>query len=150
MDIKSKDARSENMAKIRSKDTRPELFIRSSLSERNYHFIPNCPSVEGRPDLYFDSEQAAIFIHGCYWHRHAGCKYAYTPKSNVEFWLAKFEANQKRDAAVFSALQTTGVRILIIWECTVRKMRRDKALNSQVMAQIEGFLRDESLVFLEI
>ena len=150
MDIKSKEARSENMSKIRSKDTRPEVFIRSQLQGIHDRFVPHCPSVEGRPDLYFPEEQVALFVHGCYWHRHDDCKYAYTPKTNLEFWLTKFESNKKRDAVVYESLRTSGVRVLIIWECTVRKMRKDEILRRQVVGRIEAFLQDESLEFLEL
>ena len=149
MDIKSKEARSRNMSRIRSRDTRPEMYVRSALFRRNHRFRVNCNTVEGHPDIYFTRTRVAIFVHGCYWHRHSDCKYAYTPKSNTEFWLTKFAANMKRDAVVYDVLLNSGIRVLIIWECTVNRIRRDPASHDRVMAQIEAFLAGDQ-VFCEI
>ena len=149
-DIKSREARSENMSKIRSKNTRPEMFIRSALFKRNHRYRVNYKAVEGCPDIYFSRAKAAIFVNGCYWHRHDGCKYAYVPKTNIEFWLAKFNTNKKRDTIVYEALQKSGVRILIIWECTVKKMKSNAKMQSEIMLQIEKFISNNKILFLEI
>ena len=150
MDIKSKEARSENMAKIRSKNTKPELFIRSALFRKNHRFRVNYKTITGHPDIYFTKLRVAVFIHGCYWHRHKGCKYAYTPKTNTDFWLAKFETNQTRDEFVFSQLFQSNVRILIIWECTVKKMQRDILFCDETIAKIENFIITGNTKLLEI
>lgn len=150
MDIKSKEERSKNMAKIRSKNTRPEKYIRSALFKNNFRFRVNYHVIEGHPDIYFTRTKIAIFVHGCYWHRHNGCQYAYTPKSNVDFWLAKFTTNKKRDTVVYETLCNEGVRVLVIWECTVRKMWRDNEIHSAVIAQIEDFILTNSQQYLEL
>jgi DNA mismatch endonuclease (patch repair protein) len=138
------------MSKIRSKNTKPELFIRSLLHRGNYRFRVNCDPVEGHPDIFFSRKNVAVFIHGCYWHRHHGCKYAYTPKSNAEFWIAKFDANVHRDNKVKSMLASRGIRVLLIWECAIKKMMRDDVYRDVTLNVIECFLNDETMVSLEI
>jgi len=150
LDIKSKEARSRNMSKIRSKDTQPEKYIRSALFRRNHRYRVNSNVVEGHPDIYFPRLNVAIFVHGCYWHRHDGCKYAYIPKSNSEFWLAKFETNKTRDATVYNVLKNHGVRVLIIWECTVRKMMCNADFHNKTIVQIENFILRKKPAFSEI
>ena len=149
-DIKSKEARSANMAKIHSKNTRPEMYIRSALFKRNLRFRVNYKAIEGNPDIYFTKAKAAIFVNGFYWHRHDGCKYAYIPKSNTDFWLAKFEANIKRDSIVHETLKGSGIRVLVVWECTVKKMKNDVELHSKILSQIEDFIYHDNRLFLEI
>lgn len=100
MDIKSPEERSKNMAAIHSKNTKPEIYLRKLLFARGYRYGVNSKSVPGHPDIYMKKYNTAIFVHGCFWHRHEGCKYAYMPQSRVEFWLKKFEANVKRDELV--------------------------------------------------
>ena len=138
------------MAKIRSKDTRPEKYIRSALFKRNYRFRVNYEAVDGHPDIYFTRTKVAVFVHGCYWHRHDGCKYSYIPKSNVGFWLAKFEANKKRDNLVYEALNRNSIRVLIIWECSVRKMKASIETHNDIMSKIESFIGTGCLQYLEI
>lgn len=135
------------MAKIRAKDTKPELFIRSALYALNFRYRVNYGEIPGHPDLYFTKKKVAIFIHGCYWHRHPNCKLAYTPKSNSEFWHMKFQANQERDKTIIEALVQKGIRVLIIWECSIRKMMIDPAAYQSALTKIEHFILtgDESL-----
>ena len=97
MDNKSPEERSRNMAAIRSKNTKPEIYFRKLLHAQGYRYSLNSKTVLGHPDIYLRKYNTAIFIHGCFWHRHSNCKYAYMPKSRVEFWQNKFEANAKRD-----------------------------------------------------
>lgn len=149
MDIKSKRERSLNMSKIRSKDTRPEMFIRSQLHKQGLRFNVNSNLAEGHPDIYFPKKQVAVFVHGCYWHRHENCKYAYYPKSNIDFWLAKFETNKKRDADVMRRLQYSGIRILIVWECTVKKMMKNDIVCEDVLEKVKKFILSDKQ-FLEI
>ena len=148
-DTISPERRSANMAAIRSRDTAPEVYIRKLLFARGYRYRKNSSAVTGHPDLYLAKYHAAVFVHGCYWHRHAGCTLCYTPKSRVEFWTAKFEANVARDAAVRAALEEQHIRCLIIWECTIRKMRKNPALETEVLDRICEFLHG-SLEYLEL
>ena len=100
MDIKSPDARSRNMSKIKNSKTKPEMFIRSLLHKNGFRYRANYTGILGKPDLFFTKAQVAVFIHGCYWHRHVNCKYAYTPKTNLDFWLPKHEKNRLRDKEI--------------------------------------------------
>ena len=122
MDIKSPEERSKNMAAIRSKNTKPEVYFRKLLFAQGYRYSLNSSKVPGHPDIYLRKYNTAIFVHGCFWHRHSDCQYAYMPKSRVEFWQKKFEANVKRDYVVRMELQDKGVKCLIVWECTVKHL----------------------------
>lgn len=150
MDIISKEARSLNMSKIRAVDTKPERFIRSLLHRNNYRFRINYSAIKGCPDIFFTRKRAVIFIHGCFWHRHNNCKYSYVPKSNTEFWINKFEKNIHHDRIVIKALRHDDIRVLIIWECTVKKMKTDRDFLENKMIDIKRFLRDNVLYFMEL
>lgn len=150
MDIKSREQRSRNMAKIKGSNTQPEVYIRSLLYCRGLRYRVNYLAVQGKPDMYFSRYKVAIFIHGCFWHRHKNCTYAYTPKSNVEFWTNKFEGNIKHDDQVISNLKNEGIRVLVIWECTIKKMHRDPEFEKQVCESIQKFILEKEDDFLEI
>ena len=140
-DIKSPEERSRNMRAIHSKDTKPEVYFRKLLFARGLRYRKNVQRIPGHPDLYLAKYQTAIFIHGCFWHRHEGCKYAYTPKSRQDFWQHKFESNVKRDAAVREELATSGIRWIIIWECTIRNMRKTPEKEREVVSDVMAFLK---------
>ena len=148
-DIKSPEERSWNMSKIRSKDTKPEVWLRKKLFERGYRYRKNVNSVPGHPDIWMAKYDTAIFVHGCFWHRHEGCKYAYMPKSRIEFWSEKFRKNIKRDAVVRKELAELNVKMLIVWECTVKQMMKDERTAGEVVEEIELFLLSDKR-FLEI
>ena len=149
MDIKSKEARSLNMSKIKSKDTKPEVFLRKLLFARGYRYRIAEKSVPGHPDIFLRKYNTAIFVHGCFWHRHDGCKYAYMPKSRVEFWKKKFDDNVRRDAVVKEELQKRGIKCLIVWECTIRRMMKDDVEQLRVIEAVKQFLI-EDISFIEL
>jgi len=149
MDIKSPEARSLNMSKIRSRNTKPEEFVRKKLFAGGFRYRKNVSHIPGHPDAWLASYNTAVFVHGCFWHRHEGCKYAYIPKSRTDFWMGKFEKNIARDREVRRQLEELGVRILIVWECTVRKMMRSVKEEMEVQSRIERFLNSEER-FLEL
>ena len=140
MDIKSKEARSLNMSKIKNKDTKPEVYLRKLLFSKGYRYRIAEKSVPGHPDIFLRKYNTAIFVHGCFWHRHEGCKYAYVPKSRVEFWQKKFDDNVRRDAVVRQELEKRGIKCLIIWECTLKQMTKDNEYTKTIVKQIEEFL----------
>ena len=140
MDIKSPEERSKNMAAIHSKNTKPEIYLRKLLFARGYRYGVNSKSVPGHPDIYMKKYNTTVFVHGCFWHRHEGCKYAYMPKSRVEFWLKKFEANVKRDELVRKELASKKIKVLIVWECTIKRMKKNKKTEEEVISLIEKFL----------
>ena len=140
MDIKSPEERSENMAAIHSKNTKPEIYLRKLLFAKGYRYGVNSKSVPGHPDIYMKKYNTAIFVHGCFWHRHKGCKYAYMPKSRVEFWQKKFNVNVKRDELVREQLMNKKVKMVIVWECTIKRMNKDEKTEQGIISLIEKFL----------
>lgn len=116
----SSQKRSWNMSRIKSRDTAPELAVRKVLYGMGYRYRLHSPAVPGKPDIVMNRFRVAIFVHGCFWHRHPGCKFAYTPKSRVEFWTKKFEANVRRDETVKKQLSDLGWKSLTIWECETK------------------------------
>lgn len=145
-DIKSLEERSRNMSKIRSRDTKPEEYIRKLLFSQGYRYRKNVSSVPGHPDAWLAKYNTALFVHGCFWHRHDGCKYAYMPKSRVEFWENKFQKNIERDSVVRQQLGAKGIRCLIIWECTVKKMMKSEEEKQRVLAGIMLFFASDGMV----
>lgn len=122
-DIVDKKTRSKMMAGIRGKDTRTEMIVRSWLHRRGFRYRLHNKSIPGHPDLWLRKYNAAIFVHGCFWHRHEGCRYAYNPKSRVDFWQSKFANNQIRDESVAEQLAYRDIRRLVIWECVLTKIK---------------------------
>ena len=148
-DVHTPEQRSRNMAAIRSKDTKPEIYFRKLLFAEGCRYRVQEKSVPGHPDVFLRKYNVAIFIHGCFWHRHPGCKYAYTPKSRVNFWEKKFAGNLKRDAIVKDELTEQGIRQLIVWECTIRKMMKDQKTAEMIMERARSFLMSD-LLYLEL
>lgn len=120
-DCVDSETRSRMMAGIRGADTRPELLVRRALHARGFRFRLHARYLPGRPDLVLAKYRAAVFVHGCFWHRHAGCRYATEPGTRVEFWEAKFAANMLRDDAVAGALRAAGWRVATVWECALKR-----------------------------
>lgn len=114
------------MSRIRGKDTRTELRVRALLHRLGYRFRLHRKDLPGNPDIVLPKHRTVIFVHGCFWHRHLGCRYAYTPKSRVEFWTKKFSANVERDAKARHALEQAGWQVLVVWECELRDADRLK------------------------
>lgn len=150
MDIKSPKERSYNMSRIKNANTRPEKFIKSLLFNKGLRYRVNYLDLPGKPDIYFPRKKVAIFVHGCYWHRHTGCKYAYTPKSNVNFWMKKLEENKQRNEVVNSQLVAMGIRVLVVWECTVKKMNKDEKFCSDIINVITDFVEKDEFVLMNL
>lgn len=110
-------ARSAVMAKVRGKDTRPELIVRKLLFAAGYRYRLHVRTLPGSPDLVFPSRRKVVFVHGCFWHRHDHCALARMPKSRVEFWNNKLNGNKARDARICDVLSQAGWQVLVIWEC---------------------------------
>ncbi|WP_418001394.1 very short patch repair endonuclease [Luteitalea pratensis] len=112
------------MSRIKSGDTKPEIAVRSILHKLGYRFRLHDRSLPGRPDIVLKRHRVVVFVHGCFWHRHRGCPFAYTPKSNVPFWTAKFTDNVARDQVSTRQLRRDGWRVLVVWECRLRHPSR--------------------------
>jgi len=120
MDSLTPERRSWNMFRIRSKNTKPEIRVRSLLHHMGYRFRLHQNNLPGKPDIVLPKYQTIVLVHGCFWHRHPGCRYAYTPKSRIEFWQNKFKENIDRDLKVQKELKDLGWRILVVWECELK------------------------------
>jgi len=116
----TKEHRSWNMSRIRSKDTSPEKRVRSFLHRTGFRFRLHVKNLPGSPDIVLPKYQTTIFVHGCYWHRHPGCKFAYTPKTHVDFWENKFKQNVERDKKKEKSLTKAGWDVLTVWECETK------------------------------
>jgi DNA mismatch endonuclease (patch repair protein) len=146
-DTLTSEERSRNMSAIRSKNTKPELYFRKLLFSMGYRYRIADNSVPGHPDIFLRKYNTAVFVHGCYWHRHPRCKYAYMPKSRIDFWNKKFSDNIKRDAVVKLELDACDTKCLIVWECTIKKMQRDDEFRQNVVSQIIKFLLNDTRYF---
>ena len=136
MDRLSPHRRSWNMSRIKGRNTRPERTVRSVLHRLGFRFRLHRRDLPGVPDIVLTRHRTVIFVHGCFWHRHTGCRFAYTPKSNAEFWLNKLTSNVKRDAVNVRKLRALGWTVLTIWECQVAneqslEARLNKALSKE-------------------
>lgn len=138
MDKISKERRSRNMSRIQSKDTKPELAVRSILHNGGFRFRLHVKKLPGSPDLVLPRYGCAILVHGCFWHRHSDCRYSYTPKSRVAFWKSKLTANVARDRLVRLQLRRLGWQVIVVWEC---ETRRPEALTLRLSRQIRSTSR---------
>lgn len=132
-DIVDKQTRSRMMAGIKGKDTKPELVLRRALHARGFRYRLHSKNVPGRPDLVFSKHHAIVFVHGCFWHRHEGCRYTTTPSTRPEFWQAKFDANVARDRSVHDQLLDAGWRVATVWECALKRPE-ETALAANLLA----------------
>lgn len=119
MDKISKEKRSKNMSKIKSHDTSIEIKVRKYLFSQGFRYRKNVKSLPGKPDIVLSKYKTVIFINGCFWHRHPGCKYATTPSSHQEFWQKKFTANVKNDQKNHKLLTESGWNVIVLWECEI-------------------------------
>lgn len=119
--------RSANMARIRGKNTGPEMRVRRIAHSMGLRFRLHRKDLPGRPDLVFPKHRLAVFVHGCFWHRHPGCGRASTPSTRPEFWRAKFDANVERDLHQQAALTERGWKVLVLWECELKDDRSVRA-----------------------
>ena len=133
-DVTPQQQRSLWMARIRGKDTGPELVVRRAAHRLGYRFRLHRKDLPGTPDLVFPGRRKAIFVHGCFWHAHEGCPAATLPKTRRDFWTAKFEANRERDARKEAALGDLGWDVLVLWQCEVKDVAR-------LDASLKAFLR---------
>ena len=120
----SKEHRSWNMSRIRSKDTSPEMRVRSFLHCAGFRFRLHVKNLPGSPDIVLPKYRTVIFVHGCFWHRHEGCRYTCNPKSRVNFWQEKFQQNVRQDRKVQQALEGLGWQVIVIWECETKDVKK--------------------------
>ena len=121
------EQRKYNMSQIRRKYTKPELLVRQYLFSKGLRYRIDDKRYPGRPDLVFPKYRAAVYINGCFWHRH-DCEKFVWPKSNTEYWIPKIQRNAERDAANYEQMRALGWNVIVVWECELRKDRREKRL----------------------
>ncbi|XP_061168538.1 type II nicking enzyme V.XorIIP-like [Saccostrea echinata] len=117
------------MSRIKGKDTKPELLLRSMLHRAGFRFRLHVPGLPGRPDIVLPRYQTVIFVNGCFWHRHRNCKFAYTPKSRIEFWQQKFSDTVARDTAKEKQLRELGWNVITVWECELKQQAQETCAN---------------------
>ena len=135
-DTVSREQRSRNMAAIRSKDTKPEVYLRKLLWKQGLRYRLHDKKIPGKPDIYFPKYRTAVFVNGCFWHRHENCRYAYMPKSNQEFWQQKFDRNMTRDRQVSQQLKELGIHRIVVWECEINSMKKDPDREKEMISRL--------------
>ncbi len=138
-DTLSPTERSKRMSLVRSRDTRPEREVRRLLTGLGYRYRLQYGKLPGRPDFAFPGRRKVLWVHGCFWHRHSGCKLARLPKSRQEFWVAKLEGNRERDQRVQAEVRAMGWHTSTVWECELRDRER-------LSKRLKRFLDDDSLL----
>ena len=136
MDTLTPQERSERMARVKGRDTKPEMKVRRLVHGLGYRYRLRSKDIPGRPDLVFRSRRKVIFVHGCFWHRHERCKLARLPKSRLDFWKTKLEGNRRRDKKQQAALRKRGWDVMIVWECELRDL-------DDLAKRVRGFLDDK-------
>lgn len=129
-DVHSTEVRSYNMSKIKGKNTKPELIVRSLLHKNGFRYRLHSKDLPGKPDIALIKYKTIVFVHGCFWHGHEGCKYFVIPKTRTKFWMDKINRNKAKDAEVFDALTELGWKIITIWECDLKKDKIETTLKS--------------------
>lgn len=136
-DVVDKATRSRMMSGIKGKNTKPEMVVRQGLHRAGYRFRLHARGLPGKPDLILPKWRAAIFVHGCFWHRHPGCRFATTPATRPDFWSEKFRQNVLRDQRNQAALRDQGWRVATVWECDLR-------LGTEIVDKLAVWLRESS------
>lgn len=119
-DVHTPEVRSYNMSRIKGKDTKPEVSVRKYLFSQGFRYRKNVRKLPGCPDIVLPKYKACIFVNGCFWHKHEGCRYFVWPKSNAEFWREKIEKNVARDQKNYDLLRSEGWNIIVVWECEIK------------------------------
>lgn len=143
-DIKTKEERSRNMAAIKGKDTKPEMIVRKYLFSRGLRFRVQVRKLSGNPDIVLPKYKTVIFVNGCFWHGHEGCRYFRLPKSNIEFWEKKIERNVARDVHNEAELKALGWRVVRVWECEIKTVAQReeylKHLYDRIVNPVQSYL----------
>ena len=149
-DFQTSPQRHANMAAIHGKDTKPEMIVRRYLWGHGYRYRLNHPRLPGKPDIVMRKYRTCIFVNGCFWHGHEGCRYYSIPKTNMEFWTHKIRRNKERDVKVQVELAAMGWHSITIWECELKPKVREKTLMSLVYTLNKIFLQDRTIRQYEI
>ena len=149
-DVAVSDQRHANMAAIHGKDTKPEMAVRRYLWAHGFRYRLNHPRLPGKPDVVLRKYRTCIFVNGCFWHGHEGCRFYTIPKTNTEFWVNKIERNKKRDQKVQRELASMGWHSITIWECELKPAKRESTMKSLAYTLNKIFLQDRTIRQYEI
>lgn len=128
--------RSENMARVKNKNTKPEIYLRKLLWHRGFRYRINYKQLPGSPDIFIPRYNTTIFVNGCFWHMHENCKYSSIPKTNRDFWEKKLKSNVKRDAKNYEELKKLGFNVIVVWQCEIYKMKSDESILENIINEI--------------
>lgn len=131
-DVHSPEKRSYNMSQIKSKDTKPEEKVRKFLFSHGFRYRKNDARLPGKPDIVLPKYRTVVFVNGCFWHRHEGCRYFVWPRNNAEFWKTKIEKNVERDLRVQQELRSLGWQVIVVWECELRGAKFEGTMDQMV------------------
>ena len=129
MDVHNKETRSYNMSRIKGRKTKPEEIIAKYLFSQGFRYRRNVKKLPGTPDIVLKKYKTVIFVNGCFWHMHEGCKYFVWPKDNSEFWKNKLLTNKERDEKEKKGIEELGWKVIVVWECQLKKAERERTLN---------------------
>ncbi len=127
-DVHDKATRSYNMSRIRSKNTKPEMVVRKFLFSKGFRYRLHGKNLPGKPDIVLARHKTAIFVQGCFWHGHENCKYFKIPETRKKWWTKKIEQTKKNDDKIQTLLKTDGWKVIVIWECELKKEKKEKTL----------------------
>jgi DNA mismatch endonuclease (patch repair protein) len=136
-DVHSKEVRSYNMSQIKGKNTKPEMIVRRFLHANGFRYRLHVKDLPGKPDIVLPKYKTAIFVHGCFWHGHEGCKYYVVPKTRTEWWVSKINKNKEKNRKDTECLLTGNWKVINLWECS---LKRDKVVNS--LAEVRALLQN--------
>ena len=128
--------RSENMARVKNKNTKPEIYLRKLLWHRGLRYRINYKQLPGSPDIFIPRYNTIIFVNGCFWHMHENCKYSSIPKTNRDFWEKKLKSNVKRDEENYDELNKMGYNVIVVWQCEINKMKNDESILENIINKI--------------
>lgn len=138
------------MSRVKNKNTAPEIYLRKLLWKKGFRYRLNYKELPGRPDIYCNSYKTAIFVNGCFWHMHAGCKLATIPKSNHVFWKEKLQRNVERDRQTYMMLEQKGIKVIVIWGCVIQKMIKNRIIEERILRQLTESIESTDITIHEI
>ena len=138
MDVHDKKTRSYNMSCIKGKNTKPEEIVRKYLFSQGFRYRKNDKRLPGTPDIVLPKYRTVIFVNGCFWHGHQGCRYFVVPKTNTDFWMNKIDTNRIRDQKKISELEAMGWKVIVIWECELKPGKQDDTLG-KIVKMLEAY-----------
>lgn len=146
MDVHDKETRSYNMSRIKGKNTKPEEVVRKYLFSKGFRYRKNDRRLPGTPDIVLPKYRTVVFVNGCFWHGHKNCRFFVIPKTNTEFWINKIERNRQRDKKQTAELEKQGWKVLVIWECQLKKKFFDSTMEQLTASIIGQSISDEKIM----